>query len=150
MHRFNHIIVGGLLVAFSAALSGCSKGGDSLVPISGKVLIDGQPLTKGFVRFYPAKGRVSSGPIRSDGTFELTCFKTGDGAHLGANRIEVGSSEILSPTQLKWHAPKIYASIATSNLSMVVTEPTTEAVIELKWGKGKGPFVEQMASGSGT
>jgi hypothetical protein len=131
----------------SCMIAGCSKGDRSLVPVSGKVLIDGQPLTRGFVRFVPAKGRVSSGEIQSDGTFKLTCFKEGDGAHVGPNRIEVGSTEILSPTKIKWYAPKMYGSIATSGLTMNVEEETAEAVIELKWGNVKGPFVEQDKSG---
>jgi hypothetical protein len=128
-------------------ISGCSKRDRSLVPVSGKVLIDGQPLTKGFVRFVPAKGRVSSGQIQSDGTFKLTCFKAGDGAHMGPNRIEVGSTEILSPTKIKWFAPKMYGSVATSGLTMNVEEATDEAVIELKWGSVKGPYVEQNNTG---
>ena len=131
-------------------IAGCAKRDRSLVPVSGKVLIDGQPLTKGFVRFVPAKGRVSSGKIQSDGTFKLTCFKEGDGAHIGLNRIEVGSTEILSPTKIKWFAPKIYGSAATSGLAMEVKEATSEAVIELKWGSVKGPFVEQTNLGGGT
>jgi hypothetical protein len=131
-------------------VAGCTKSDRSLVPVSGKVLIDGQPLTKGFVRFVPAKGRVSSGIIQSDGAFVLTCFKEGDGAHVGPNRIEVGSTEILGPTKIKWYAPKMYSSIATSGLTMNVEEATNEALIELKWGSAKGPFVETVNTGGGT
>ena len=138
------------LLAWACIAAGCSKGDHSLVPVSGKVLIDGQPLTEGYIRFVPAKGRVSTGQIRSDGTFELTCFKPGDGAFIGANRIEVGSNKILSPTQIKWFAPKAYSSTATSGLTMDVTGPKDDALIELKWGNVKGPFVEQFSSGGGT
>jgi len=61
-------------------LSGC--GGESpyyktgkLVPVAGKVTLDGQPLSKGIVYFAPATGVLKLSPvgtIDSTGTYQLT------------------------------------------------------------------------------
>ena len=77
------IVVGGLLVA----LCGCDSGGlEGLVQVRGKVLFNDQPLTGGTIVYLPAAGtggRQAQGLIGSDGTFELSSLKPGDGAQKG-------------------------------------------------------------------
>ena len=78
----------GLLRGFCACglitLVGCG-GGLKMVPVTGKALIDGQPLTRGVVTFNPdpAKGnsaRVAcTSRIKGDGQYELY---TDDGSHV--------------------------------------------------------------------
>ena len=54
-----------------ALVMGCGESKPTRVVVSGKVLIDGKPLTHGIVRFIPEHGRPSSSAVLSDGTFDL-------------------------------------------------------------------------------
>lgn len=62
--------------------------GASLIPVRGKVTVDGQPLTKGLVIFYPneKKGNLVTeeprGKIDGDGNYELFS-RAGSGAPAG-------------------------------------------------------------------
>ncbi|MGL4464739.1 MAG: hypothetical protein ACRC1K_21505, partial [Planctomycetia bacterium] len=66
---------------------GCGRAG--LVPVSGRVTIDGAPLSFGNIRFVPAGGRAAYGPIAPDGSFSLSTFTLGDGCFTGSHQIEV-------------------------------------------------------------
>ena len=62
------------------------------VPVKGKVTYKGKPLTEGEIVFEPDNsGREAHGSIQPDGSFELTTFKTGDGAVPGTHRVAVTS-----------------------------------------------------------
>ena len=56
-------------------IAGC--GGSALCPVSGKVLVDGEPLTKGFVVYHPDDDREISGEelpraeLDKEGAYEL-------------------------------------------------------------------------------
>jgi hypothetical protein len=106
--------------------------------VSGKVLIDGEPLKYGTVVFVPELGRQSTGPIDETGAFTLTCYDPGDGALIGKHGIEVLAGQALNSTSLKWHAPKKYADRKTSELTQQVDGPTNSVVINLTW-KGSPP-----------
>jgi hypothetical protein len=134
-------VVMGLVIA-----PGCGDGRPARVPTSGQVLIDGQPLKFGFVRFLPESSRGSGGELDANGRFTLTCFEPGDGATLGVHRIEVSACEGLSATRFKWHAPKKYAAYSTSGLQQEIKGPNDNLVINLTWAGGK-PFVEVEESG---
>ncbi len=89
-----------------ASSSGCSDGRPARVPVSGQVLIDGKPLTFGYVRFAPADTRASSGSLDAQGRFKLTCFQPGDGAVLGLHQVTVMGQEPIGSETIKWHAQK--------------------------------------------
>ena len=74
------------LVAF---ISGCGDGRAERAPVSGKVTMNGQPLTFGTVQFWPVEGRPARGEINKDGTYTLTTFDPGDGAVLGEHTVTV-------------------------------------------------------------
>lgn len=134
--------VGLLLVS----TTGCGPSGPNVVPVSGKVLIDGQPLTFGYVRFVPTGGRASDAEIQSDGTFELRYSGDQKGALVGEHRVEIAASLTLTPTKVKWHAPKKYASIGTSGLTYTVDGPKDDVVLEIEWqGREKGPYEESFS-----
>jgi hypothetical protein len=128
----------GLLVA-----AGCSDGRPERVPVSGQVLIDGQPLTHGYVRFAPADSRAATGQLDDNGRFMLTCFEPGDGAVTGKHKVTVMAQEPIGQETIKWHAPQKYASPATSGLEQEITGPTDSVKIELSWGGKRGPIVER-------
>jgi len=109
------------------------------------VLVDGQPLTLGHIRFVPEGARPSGGKIGPDGRFTLTCFDGSDGAVPGQHRLEVAASEQIDSFSARWHAPKKYANVETSGVEVEVTEPTDSLVVELTFGGGK-PFVEEYGN----
>jgi hypothetical protein len=123
-------------------LLGCGDGRPERATISGHVLIDGQPLTRGSVLFVPARGRPAGSAIDENGRFELTSFEKGDGAVLGEYRVAIRGAEYLSETLIKWHAPKKYANVDTSGLTATVDEPRDDLKFELTWDGGK-PFQEK-------
>jgi hypothetical protein len=134
-------VVSALLVL--CVVVGCGDGRPTRVPVSGQVLIDGRPLTHGYVQFAPADSRASTGGLDADGRFVLTCFEMGDGAVTGKHKVTVMGQEAIGQETIKWHAPKKYASAATSGLEQEITGPTDSLKIELTWGGEKGPIVER-------
>jgi len=135
------LLVAGALVV--AAAVGCGDARPKRVPVSGQVLIDGKPLTFGFIRLLPKDGRPATGTIGPDGRFALTTFEPGDGAPLGTHPVTIFALEQLSSTRQKWHAPKKYVDPRTSGLTATVDEPTDSLRIELGWEGGK-PFIETV------
>jgi hypothetical protein len=131
-----------LIVPLAATLlAGCGPSRPDLVEVSGQVLIDGQPLSIGNIKFVPNGGRASWGKIDENGRFTLTCYEAYDGAIPGTHRVQVSAIEMISASKAKWHAPKKYADFRTSGLEYTITEPTDDVKIELTWDGGK-PFVE--------
>jgi hypothetical protein len=124
-----------------ASLTGCGDHGSRCVPVAGRVLIDGEPLTYGQVRFIPATGRASYAKLDQNGRFTLSCFDQDDGAILGNHQIAVYANEQISPSKMLWHAPKKYANPTTSHLVQTIDQPTTSVVVNLTWEGGKA-FVE--------
>lgn len=131
------------LLAMLAPLAvGCGDGRPQRVPVSGKVLIDGAPLTQGALRFKPDEGRVATGAIGPDGTFALMTYEPGDGVVTGRHAVTVHASEELNDGSIRWFVPKKYHHAATSGLSQTVEGPTDDLVIELTWDGKPGPYVE--------
>lgn len=114
------------------------------VPVSGKVTIDGEPLTNGIVRFYPTEGRMAGGSLGPNGEFVLSTYKSGDGAKPGVYRVSVIASERVSETKVRWHAPKKYSRPSSSGISEQIEGPRDDIAIDISWSGQKGPFVEQM------
>jgi hypothetical protein len=124
---------------------GCGDDRPRRVPVSGKVLIDGKPLTHGFVRFIPSGARPSGGKLDARGCFTLSCFDGDDGAVPGRHRVEIAANETLSSTKVRWHAPKKYNDLGTSGITQEIDGPTDSVVINLSW-QGGAPFVETVAT----
>jgi hypothetical protein len=127
---------------------GCGDSRPKRVPVSGKILIDGEPLAYGSVTFVPDGGRQSTGTLDKSGNFTLTCFESGDGALIGTHHVQVLANEVINTTTTKWHAPKKYADRRTSGLVQEIKDPTDSLVINLTW-KGNTPdkaFTEHAES----
>jgi hypothetical protein len=127
---------------------GCGQSGPAVVPVSGKVVIDGKPLAHGYIRFVPEQGRASDAQLASDGTFSLRYSAERMGAVPGLHRVEVAANEVISTSRVKWHAPKTYASLGTSDLTQNIEGPTDDIVIELTWGSASGPFEDVFKADS--
>jgi hypothetical protein len=127
----------------AAVVSGCSDGRPERVPVSGIVLIDGQPLTRGYIRIIPTDARAAGGEIGADGRFTLGTFEHADGCVVGMHAATVFSTEPLGGNAQRWLAPKKYADPATSGLTVDIKEATDALVINLTWAGGK-PFIERF------
>jgi hypothetical protein len=132
-----------LPLAMGIALTGCGDGRPARTQVSGQVLIDGKPLSHGFIRFVPQGGRPAGGRLDEQGRFTLSSYGANDGIILGVHRVEVDASEEISSTQKKWHAPKKYFRYKSSGLEQEIAGPTDSLVINLTWDGGK-PFVERI------
>lgn len=137
----------GLCSAF-VFLVGCGDGRPTRVPISGQVLIDGEPLARGTVKLVPTGARPSSGKIGPDGRFVLSCYEGEDGAIPGTHRVAVAANEALGDTAMKWYAPKKYADFRNSGLTVTIDEENPDLKIELTWDGGK-PYIEGRKGGGG-
>jgi len=82
------------------------------------------------------------GALDETGSFTLGSYAADDGAVFGTHRVSVVAREQISETSARWYAPKHYSSYQTSGLKVEVTDSGEPVVIELTWGKRKGPFVE--------
>jgi hypothetical protein len=139
MRRFTIL----LPLAIGVFMIGCGDGRPARQQVSGQVLIDGKPLSYGFIRFVPQGGRPAGGRLDEQGRFTLSSYGSHDGIILGVHRVEVDASEEISSTQMKWHAPKKYFRYKSSGLEQEITGPTDSLVINLTWDGGK-PFVERI------
>jgi hypothetical protein len=84
-----------LLLATALVGTGCS-GGPKLVPVTGKVTLNGAPLKNVKVEFHPdpdkgVSGPSSSGTTDADGNFTLVCTERGNapGAVVGSHRVVI-------------------------------------------------------------
>lgn len=72
-------------------LIGCSNGSrPELVPVNGRITLDGQPLSAALVVFRPeAGGRSSRSITSSDGNYELTYLRNLKGGQPGRNTVSI-------------------------------------------------------------
>ncbi len=114
-------------------LAGCDSG-PRIVPASGRVLMNGKPLTGhvGFVRVVPAGSRASTGRIDpADGRFTLTTYKTDDGCVEGSHPTAVIINTTVG-SRLVWIAPERYGDDATSGLKVEIKGPTSDLELHLE------------------
>ena len=103
-------------------------------PASGRVLMNGKPLTGhvGFVRVVPAGSRASTGRIDpADGRFTLTTYKTDDGCVEGSHPTAVIVNTTVG-NRLVWIAPERYGDDATSGLKVEIKGPTSDLELHLE------------------
>jgi hypothetical protein len=130
-------------LALVAVLTGCREG-PHIAPLTGKVLLDGQPLEFGSVMLQPVEGgEPARAQIQSDGTFVMTMYGVGEGAAVGLNRVRVtcfagqrpGGSTVAADGELAVGGsliPTRYSSFGSSGLTIEVLPGENEPyVIEL-------------------
>lgn len=130
------IVFSSAIVSMALSLPGCGEAVVERVPVAGTVLIDGEPLDGGTIRFVPEVGRPASSAILADGSFEIAAESVDRPSELGLTpgtyRVQVSSSEIVDDETIRWKAPQHYADFRTSGLEVVVDRPTDDLKIELR------------------
>jgi hypothetical protein len=117
---------------FLVVAAGCGPKRPPMAPVKGKVILDGQPLTKGNVSTVPDAGRGAHGDIQPDGTFELYTYRAKDGALVGKHKVAVAAYDASAgkgpeSEYGKLLVPKHYTNYETSGLTIDVkdSEPNT-------------------------
>lgn len=121
-----------LLLCLVAAYGGFDDRPDRF-PVSGRVVIDGEPLTSGTITFIPEDGaHASIGTIDENGHFTLSCYDGDDGAVPGTHRAEIVLTQALDEGADPWPVPERYANHQTSGLTFEINEPVEDLLIELE------------------
>jgi hypothetical protein len=76
-----------LAAAFVGTIAGCGQ--SEAVPVTGTVLLNGQPAANAEVIFTPTKGRLASGSTDASGRFTLSTGAPNDGAVPGDHKVTV-------------------------------------------------------------
>lgn len=132
------------LVCALAVCVGCDRG-PRLVPVSGVVLLDGQPVANAAVLFIPAEGRPAEGTTDAEGKFTLQTFQPGDGALVGTHDVTVTGVRIHGVTatadglsdadpgkvRYEWFVPQRYSIRETSQLKVEVKPGMGPVTLEL-------------------
>ena len=123
--------------------TGC--GGNGLVPVSGKVLLDGKPIENAAVMFQSEDGGVpATGITGPNGEFTLTTSGLGKGASVGKKGVTVVKSVVAQPNRkveegeivpMKVETPVKYASVQTSGITIDVKKGMEPVELQLKSGK---------------
>lgn len=128
---------GALLTLIALAVAGCGGSGLELADVSGKVLLNGQPLSKGSVVTVPPAGRGSFGILQPDGTFELASGRL-PGAQVGTHKVSIvafenGGGQGAESQQGKSLVPERYNNPESSGLTLEVkSDEENSPVFELK------------------
>lgn len=85
-----------VVLVLALLCTGCGGAPDrpKLAAVTGTVNFKGQPLAKGEVVFYPAKGRSARGDIENGQIVNVSTFDPGDGAPLGDLQVAVFSTQL--------------------------------------------------------
>jgi len=89
--KFNSYLRGAGVLLLLGAVAGCGSGGKARV--TGKVTMNGKPVTGGLVSFTPIAaekkepGKPASGEVQQDGTYTLGTESKGDGAVPGKHSV---------------------------------------------------------------
>jgi|694.fasta_scaffold15878_7 hypothetical protein len=113
------------IVAMAALMAaGCSPRRE-LLPVQGRVLLDGEPLAFGSVSFQSASGQPATAILGPDGSFTMAVFGEGPGAVPGPNRIlvtcyegqrQAAADRDREPSLGRLLIPERYTSYETSGL----------------------------------
>lgn len=107
-----------LLAALVAA--GCGETHDPTYPVTGKVTLNGQPLTTGTVTFTPENGPSATGEIGADGTYSLITPPEREGAMPGTYQVSVSAVEVDAEGLARSLLPSKYSAGQTSGLTATV------------------------------
>lgn len=125
------------LVAILVALAGCDSGGPKVVPVSGVLTRNGQPVPNLEVYFMPTHGRNSVGMADAQGRFTLGYTPDQEGALVGEHTVfvvfnppQTGAERAVAPADLQPILKK-YGSKDTSPLKIEIKKRESNLEIKL-------------------
>jgi hypothetical protein len=137
-----HLVCAACLV-FVVGLSGCGSDAPKIVPISGTVTRNNQPVPNLYLNFMPDTGRPSWGVTDSEGRFKLHYDRDYDGAVVGKHKVfvqfkpgtveaelEMLAGKLKQPPELEAILEK-YGSEQTTTKEVEITKADTNFVLEL-------------------
>ncbi len=95
-----------------AIFVGCGSSGPELAPVSGRVTLDGDPVSSALVLFQPeASGSPSYGATDRDGRYELGYKRGQQGALIGWHSVRIEADNVISgPNGESMKRPKLVPS----------------------------------------
>jgi hypothetical protein len=125
---------GRILVLCAVALPAVGCGGGSY-PVTGTVTLDdGSPLTKGLVVFESSDGTsMARGQVQSDGNYQLSTSRPGDGVKPGRYRVLVSPLDLSDVPDEKKNLPfdVKYTRFQTSGIEVEVKAEANVIPIQL-------------------
>ncbi|HVX13109.1 MAG TPA: hypothetical protein VHC22_18135 [Pirellulales bacterium] len=143
--RFLPSSTSAMLVAALVGAVGCGPSipaPPSTQPVHGNVTLEGEPVTRGFVRFVPAagsSGRFAEGMIAEDGSYSVSAFKGQAGTLPGDYQVYFSSIQRAAEGESEGDPlaiPKKYLRPETSELKVTVTSGDNDIPLELHADEG--------------
>ena len=110
------------LIPLVVVLSGCFGESSGIAPVSGTITFKGKPLPNASITFTPedSASRTAVGSTDKDGKYQLTSFKSKDGAKIGKYKVTIraeegGDSNLKPADALDFVRGKILTPIKYSN-----------------------------------
>ncbi|MCA9248156.1 MAG: hypothetical protein KDA42_13605 [Planctomycetales bacterium] len=106
---------------------GCGASGPEIVPVTGEVHFNGQPVADADVLFAPDSGRPAVAHTDETGQFQLKTRTAGDGASVGHHHVVITKSQQVDPNdtspypEMKSVLPPKYGNPSLSGLTADVT-----------------------------
>lgn len=90
-------VVLGIILLPVLGLPGCGDSGPEIVPVTGKILMNGEPVTNASVTFFATSGRPSYGTSDAEGKYTLEYSHDVQGAIVGDHKVVITKSGIGPP-----------------------------------------------------
>ncbi|MEQ1828820.1 MAG: carboxypeptidase-like regulatory domain-containing protein [Pirellula sp.] len=93
--RSTRIVFLCLIASLVASVVGCGSGGPQLGRVKGKVTVDGKPVPRASITFFPDfQGSTSYGVTDNNGNYELMFTDTDHGAMVGKFHVGIASKKM--------------------------------------------------------
>lgn len=89
--RLTRRFAGGVCLLLAGLAMGCAQDGPELAEVSGRVMLDGQPLPEAEVLFEPEHGRPSRGTTDEEGEYRLQYTPQRQGALIGKHTVRIST-----------------------------------------------------------
>lgn len=104
-------------------LAGCGSGIE-VAPVTGHVTLDGQPVTRGEITFFPAEGPPALGAIQADGVYAVSTAGAGEGAVPGHHLVTIMATEMtgIPPGRDEMHPAQQHKSVQAAKMVWLVPQ----------------------------